>query len=363
MYYKRKSLKDDVSMKPRIFVSSTFYDLKYIREDLAGFIRVHDFEPILFEDGDIGYTPGKVLDKSCYDAMRNSDMVILIIGGQYGTAATGEKDDGFKEFLSITRKEFQTAVDSNIPIFAFIDANVYAEYGIYELNMEQIENEKNSIMFRTTKNINIFRFIREIKSLNNICITEFGKSSQIKEFLSKQWSDMFKKYLDSLRNDKEQTELLGAMESLKLMMGKMDVMVNNIGKKVIQEDTEYKKVLLSQNKMISQNIGATLCAGLSFEVNNEKSVDENCEIILKNYKISADLVRQLKNNESANDAEIDKTIFDNFLNPCSQEGIYIFRYSQHMFLQNDFSLYLCDEEIFSETMKYLEKYFEQLKRH
>lgn len=38
-------------MKPRIFVSSTFYDLKYMRDDLANFIRAHDFEPIMFEEG------------------------------------------------------------------------------------------------------------------------------------------------------------------------------------------------------------------------------------------------------------------------------------------------------------------------
>ena len=53
-------------MKPRIFVSSTFYDLKYVREDLSNFIKAHDFEPIMFEDGDIGYTPGQALDGACY---------------------------------------------------------------------------------------------------------------------------------------------------------------------------------------------------------------------------------------------------------------------------------------------------------
>lgn len=58
-------------MKPRIFISSTFYDLKYIREDLANFVRSYGYEPILFEDGDIGYTPGKTLDSSCYNSMRN----------------------------------------------------------------------------------------------------------------------------------------------------------------------------------------------------------------------------------------------------------------------------------------------------
>ena len=83
-------------MKPRIFISSTFYDLKYIREDLANFVRSYGYEPILFEDSDIGYTPGKTLDSSCYESMRNSDMVILIIGGEYGSAASGEKKDRFK---------------------------------------------------------------------------------------------------------------------------------------------------------------------------------------------------------------------------------------------------------------------------
>ena len=78
-------------MKPRIFISSTFYDLKYIREDLANFVRAYDCEPILFEDGDIGYAPEINLDMSCYESMRNSDMVILIIGGEYGSVASGEK--------------------------------------------------------------------------------------------------------------------------------------------------------------------------------------------------------------------------------------------------------------------------------
>lgn len=82
MYYIRKTSGGEKYMKPRVFVSSTFYDLKYIREDLSNFIKAHDFEPILFEDGDIGYTPGKTLDDSCYEAMKGADMVLLIVGGK-----------------------------------------------------------------------------------------------------------------------------------------------------------------------------------------------------------------------------------------------------------------------------------------
>ena len=128
-------------MKPRIFISSTFYDLKYIREDLSNFVRQHGYEPIMFENGDIGYTHGKPLDKSCYESMKNSDMVILIIGGEYGSAATGETKDEFKEYMSITRNEFRTAIDAGIPVFVMIDKKVMAEYIVYEANYEKIENQ------------------------------------------------------------------------------------------------------------------------------------------------------------------------------------------------------------------------------
>lgn len=194
-------------MKPRIFISSTFYDLKYIREDLANFVRSYGYEPVLFEDGDIGYTPGRALDLSCYESMGNSDMVILIIGGEYGSAASGEKKDDFKEYMSVTRNEFRTAVESGIPIFVMIDKKVMAEYGVYEANYDDIEKENRAMAFPTTKNINVFRFIKEIKGIVTLPIQEFERSSDIKGFINKQWADMFKNYLSSLRKEKEEKKL------------------------------------------------------------------------------------------------------------------------------------------------------------
>ena len=125
-------------MKPRIFVSSTFYDLKYVREELANFIRLHDFEPIMFEDGDIGYDVGRELDKSCYEAIKTADMDILIIGGQYGTNASKQDTTKVEEFISITQTEFTSAVNNGIPVFAFVDSKVSAEYDIYKINKEKI---------------------------------------------------------------------------------------------------------------------------------------------------------------------------------------------------------------------------------
>lgn len=231
-------MKVGADMKPRIFVSSTFYDLKYIREDLSNFVKAHDFEPIMFEDGDIGYTPGKALDKSCYDTMKNSDMVILIIGGQYGSPATGEQKDEFKEYVSVTRKEFKTAVDEGIPMFAFIDSKVYSEYAVYELNLEQVEKGETKIKFRAVKDINVFRFIREVKAIGNISITEFDKVSVVKDFLSKQWSDMFKQYLQYLRDEQKNTKMEATIDEMKSLIKKMDIMLESVGEKVLTEDNE-----------------------------------------------------------------------------------------------------------------------------
>lgn len=235
-------------MKPRIFVSSTFYDLKYVREDLSNFIKAHDFEPIMFENGDIGYTPGQALDGACYETMHSADMVLLIIGGNYGSPAEGEVKDEFKEYISITRNEFKNAVNEGIPIYVFIDSKVYVEYEIYEANYEEIEHGEIKINFKNVKNINVFRFIKEIKNLGNLPITEFDKIIQIKDFLSKQWSDMFKKYLAILKDNKNDENIKSTVEDMNLLVRKMNLMLESMGKKILTENNsdEYDKVVASQ---------------------------------------------------------------------------------------------------------------------
>lgn len=239
-------------MKPRIFISSTFYDLKYIREDLANFVRSYGYEPVLFEDGDIGYTPGKALDSSCYESMKNSDMVILIIGGEYGSAASGEKKDEFKEYMSVTRNEFRTAVEMGIPVFTMIDKKVMAEYGVYDANYEKIENENSEMAFPATKNINVFRFIKEIKGIVTLPIQEFERSADIKGFMSKQWADMFKNYLSFLRSEKENRKIENSVNEMKALIQKMDIMLDSVGKNVLlKENPEEYEEIINQQEIIS----------------------------------------------------------------------------------------------------------------
>ncbi|MAF85774.1 MAG: hypothetical protein CL875_04780 [Dehalococcoidales bacterium] len=50
---------------PRVFISSTCYDLKYIRENLKCFIRTLGYEPVLSEEGPIYFDPAMSTQDSC----------------------------------------------------------------------------------------------------------------------------------------------------------------------------------------------------------------------------------------------------------------------------------------------------------
>lgn len=278
-------------MKPRIFISSTFYDLKYVREDLANFVKSYGYEPVLFEDGDIGYKPGVNLDKSCYDAMKNSDMVILIIGGEYGSAANGEKKDAFIEYMSVTRNEFRTAADAGIPIFVMIDKKVMTEYEVYEANYNSIEEEGKEIKFASTKNINVFRFIKEVKNIITLPIQEFEKSSDIKEFVGKQWADMFKNYLNSLRNKTENKKIENSMNEMKALIQKMDIMLNSVGKNVLSKENpkEYQDVVYQQEILSFCDI---LIKTFKFEKLNKEIENKRINIINNIFNVIKEISKE-----------------------------------------------------------------------
>ena len=96
--------------------------------------------------------------------------------------------------------------------------------------------------------MNVFRFIKEIKNLGNLPITEFDKIIQIKDFLSKQWSDMFKKYLAILKDNKNDENIKSTVEDMNLLVRKMNLMLESMGKKILTENNsdEYDKVVASQ---------------------------------------------------------------------------------------------------------------------
>lgn len=342
-------------MKPRIFISSTFYDLKYIREDLANFVRSYGYEPVLFEDGDIGYVPGKNLDNSCYESMKNSDMVILIIGGEYGSAASGEEKDGFKEYMSITRKEFRTAIEAGIPVFVMIDKKVIAEYGVYEANYNLIENDNHKVAFPTTKSINVFRFIKEIKGIVTLPIQEFEKASDIKGFISKQWADMFKNYLSMLRNEKEDKKIENSVNEMKALIQKMNIMLDSVGKNVLTD--EYDDVVNRQEVLAFCDVLAE-----AFDWRDNPEITTN-ELRKKWITQLLDNLIELKENNLLNNNVIfgdNSERFDEFLNILEKNKVGITRGISNVNRLHDKMDILSDERskrAIIETMVQDEHYF------
>lgn len=341
-------------MKPRIFVSSTFYDLKYMRDDLSNYIKAHDFEPIMFEDGDIGYTPGKHLDESCYETMKSADMVILIIGGNYGSPASGENKDDFEEYLSITRKEFKTAIDEAIPVFVFVDASVYAEYGIYEENVNAIESQNCKIKFRATKDINVFRFIRDIKAVGNISITEFKKSGEIKNFLGKQWSDMFKAYLKSLREDANTLQIHDAIENLNAMMRQMEIMINGLGKKIFNDqDNEFDQLVSQQRHIKAREIARRISRSITCTFEDEKKRKENVTALANCYK---DYLQNVKDDKIDLTAPEGRKMFQYFIKNLALNGISLQVVNGKMLECDELLCEFCEsDELREEVIKILMK--------
>lgn len=251
--------------KPRVFVSSTFYDLKYIRSSIEQFIINLGFEPILSEKGSIAYNPDLPLDESCYNEAQICDLFVMIIGGRYGAEITATRDDSLKQFydryISITRKEYESAKDKNIPIYIFIERNVYTEYELFRNN-----KNKQDINYVQVDSVNTFYMIEQI--LGQLCnnpVHPFDKISEIEDWLKDQWAGLFRDLLLK-RNDRsnlltlaaEIEELKEIKKSLMLIvepiMQELPACIRKINNKQQEQLNEERKMRSLQENIFVQEL-------------------------------------------------------------------------------------------------------------
>lgn len=200
--------------RPRIFVSSTYYDLKHIRSSLDNFIESLGYDSVLSEKGDIAYSPDVPLDESCYREASGSDIFVLIIGGRYGSSASGQDKRPSRSFFdrydSITKKEYDAAWSRDIPIYILIEQNVYSEYQTYLRN----KTTKN-IQYAHVDSINIFQVIEEILSKpRNNPVHTFERFPEIEAWLREQWAGFFRELLQRMSNQKQISTLSSQVETL-----------------------------------------------------------------------------------------------------------------------------------------------------
>lgn len=224
--------------RPRVFVSSTYYDLKHIRSALEIFIDSLGYDPILSEKGDIAYHPDSGLDESCYREAAAADIFVLIVGGRYGSETSNPSRKTahgfFESYDSITRKEYETAVRNNIPIYILIEAAVHAEYQTY------LRNKGNeSVTYAHVDSINIFKLLEIILSQpRNNPIFDFDQASQIEAWLREQWSGLFRDLLRSRSQQKQLSALTEQISELKAVNSTLKTYLEAVVKKVDPSESE-----------------------------------------------------------------------------------------------------------------------------
>jgi len=90
---------------PRVFISSTYYDLKQVRYNIGDFIKNLGYEPIMHERSGVAYTQNEPLENDCYHELVSCDIVVCVIGNHFGSQSA---DNDF----SITMNEIQNAIKS-----------------------------------------------------------------------------------------------------------------------------------------------------------------------------------------------------------------------------------------------------------
>jgi hypothetical protein len=203
--------------KPRIFVSSTYYDLKHIRNNVESFISGFGYEAVLFESGDIAFDHAQPLDESCYVEIENCHMLVLIIGGRYGSVASvqADKSELDRAYKSITKKEYETARHKDIPIYIFVEKAVMAEYQTYK------ENKKNTdIVYAHVDSVAVFHLLDDIliQKRNNL-VRDFEKFDDISSWLTDQWAGLFADFLSKKSSITTLNGLSTQVEELKELSG------------------------------------------------------------------------------------------------------------------------------------------------
>lgn len=220
--------------RPRIFVSSTYFDLKHIRKNLENFIEDFGYEPILFESGDIPFHHDLPLDVSCYKEIETSHMQILVLGGRYGSPnstleeeelAKIDEDKMYAFYNSITKTEYEKAIEKGIPVFIFVEKGVLSEYETYKKN-----RDNDSIIYAHVDSINVFKLLDEIllQKTGNF-VRHFDNIDDITTWLKDQWAGIFADFL--------------SREQARIELKKLSAQINELGS-VTTSLKEYSEAIM-----------------------------------------------------------------------------------------------------------------------
>lgn len=248
---------------PRVFVSSTCYDLGMAREMVRSFLLRFGYEPIMSEYSDVLYDPRTHTHASCIQEVPNADMVILIIGSRFGGTIIPEtlsevnieklREESVRievlekpENLSITQLETLKAIDAGIPVFAFVEENVMHDHLVYEKNKKSGATIIFPSIDRQDSANFIFEFISFLHRRNvGNSVVSFKKVEDIEDHLKKQWGALFQRLLLEQRENQSEGRKMEALsdqiEGLKAAV--LSTISDQEAKEIARGVINYKRLL------------------------------------------------------------------------------------------------------------------------
>lgn len=171
-------------MKPKIFISSTFFDMQHIRSDIENFIKSLGYDVIMNERGHIPYDKKSSLENNCYAETKNCDILIGLIGSRFGSKS-GETD------FSISMQEMKNAIDNKKQVYICILKKVLTEYDTYKMN-----RDLPSVKYANVDDIRIFQYIDKLNEMMpNVPLVPFENANDIIVYLREQFAGLFQRFL------------------------------------------------------------------------------------------------------------------------------------------------------------------------
>lgn len=162
--------------KPTVFVSSTCYDLRQIREDMYKFIEKElGYEALLSEKDVFPIRSELNAVENCIQTVeQQADIFLLIIGGRYGQLV-GDMEK------SITNLEYETARKKGIPTYIFVDEKILDLLPIWEKN-------KNGDFSDAVDSNKVFEFVADLNNAGKNWIFKFRSAQDIIEKVRSQFA-------------------------------------------------------------------------------------------------------------------------------------------------------------------------------
>lgn len=236
---------------PRIFVSSTFLDLVQIRANAHSLITEMGYEPVAFEYRGVTFFNNLTIDESCFNAIKDCHMFLLIIGKRYGSPVSFSSIDTSDGSLcqlyeSITKAEYSVARNNGIPTFIFVQKEVKSEYYSYLAN-----KDNPTVKYAHVDNIGIFHLIEEIhKQKTGNYLYSYETFENIAIELKAQWAGLFADFLSNKVNNIRLENLALQIEELKNVNRELQ----NFAKELLQtKKQEGESALQSQLEQMHKN--------------------------------------------------------------------------------------------------------------